>query len=222
MKKIGGILLTQAPSRDIKSDILSIVGDGLEFIEVGVLDGLSRAEIIAMRPELGEPVLTDLLLDGTPVVVRENYVISRIQNCIDQLEKQGVELIVLFCGGDFSGIFHSTVPIIFPLKIMQGVVPLLTKTSRVAIMAPLPLHVDEAKRKWKDFIDEPIPVVGSPHEGINVVRHVAEIVRGLDVDLAVLDCFGFTIAHKKEFARISGKLTVSSRTLTARIIAEMV
>lgn len=214
--------MTQAPSRDIKPDILSIVGNGVELIEVGALDGLSRMEIEAMRPAPGEPALTDLLPDGTSVVVREDFILSRIQGCVDQLEKQGVELIVLFCGGDFSGMFQSTVPMIFPLKIMQSIVPLLTVTSRVAIMAPLPSHVEEAKRKWKDFIDNPVPVVGSPHEGMDVVRHVAEIVRDLDVDLAVLDCFGFTVAMKNEFVQISGKRTVSSRTLIARIIAEIV
>ena len=221
MIKIGGVSLTHTPTTDIREELLLMLGEGFEIIEAGALDGLSKDDILALAPGEGESALVGALDDGTNIICREDAITTRLSQVADELEKQGVSAMVLYCGGDYRDLFHTSVPMITPLQLMRGVVPALTSTGKVAVLTPLPSQRPESIRKWDQYVKEPVPVIGNPLEGMDVVRRLAEEVRDIDVDLAVLDCFGFTIEMKKEFDRISGKPSVASRTLIARILKEM-
>ena len=48
-------------------------------------------------------------------------------------------------------------------------------------------------------------------------RQMAQV----DCDLILLDCIGYTIEMKQIFARVTGKNVLLSRTLLARVIAEL-
>ena len=54
------------------------------------------------------------LTDGTSATFGESYILPRLQLCIDDLEQQGVSLILFLCTGEFPAEFRSNVPLIFP------------------------------------------------------------------------------------------------------------
>ena len=65
MKKIGAITVGQSPRVDLIPEIQPILGDSVEIIQAGALDGLSKEEIAKFVPRPGENVLVSRLTDGT-------------------------------------------------------------------------------------------------------------------------------------------------------------
>lgn len=123
MKKIGAITVGQSPRVDLIPEIQPILGDSVEIIQAGALDGLSKEEIAKFVPRPGENVLVSRLTDGTSATFGESYILPRLQLCIDDLEQQGVSLILFLCTGEFPAEFHSNVPLIFPDHILKGLIP---------------------------------------------------------------------------------------------------
>lgn len=136
MIKVGAITIGQSPRTDVTQDILPLLGDQVELLQAGGLDGLTREEIEAFQPGPDDYVLISRLRDGSSAVFAERYILPRLQNCIDQLEQQGVEIILFLCTGDFPAVFHSKVPLIFPCKVLNGLVPALAGRSRIAVVTP--------------------------------------------------------------------------------------
>ena len=54
MKKIGAITVGQTPRTDLIPEIAPILGDSIEIIQMGGLDGLTKEEIQTMTPAPGE------------------------------------------------------------------------------------------------------------------------------------------------------------------------
>ena len=56
MKKIGAITVGQTPRTDLIPEIAPILGDSIEIIQMGGLDGLTKEEIQTMTPAPGVPL----------------------------------------------------------------------------------------------------------------------------------------------------------------------
>ena len=154
MTKIGAITVGQAPRVDVTSDIMPLL-QGCELLEKGGLDGLTRQQIEAFAPQEGDYVLVSRLVDGSSVTFAEKHVLPRLQAAIDELEAQGCRLILFFCTGDFPATFHANVPLIFPNQILQGLVPLLTATGRIAVVTPSPCSWGRARTSGKNMCPRP-------------------------------------------------------------------
>ena len=218
--KIGAITVGQAPRTDVTADILPLLGD-CQLLERGGLDGLSRQEIAAFAPEPGDYVLVSRLADGSSVTFAEKHIMHRMQQAIDDLEAQGCRLIAFFCTGDFPDIFHSKAPLAFPNRILQGVAPTLTASGKIGVVTPSPLQLEQSKRKWEKYVSQATAIAASPYEGLEGIRQAARQMAQVDCDLILLDCIGYTIEMKQIFARVTGKNVLLSRTLLARVIAEL-
>ena len=55
--QVGTVTIGQAPRVDITPDLKTIIGDGIEIVEAGALDGLTKEQIAAMAPHEGDYVL---------------------------------------------------------------------------------------------------------------------------------------------------------------------
>ena len=64
-------------------------------------------------------------------------------------------------------------------------------------------------------------VAASPYEGLEGIRQAARQMAQTDCDLILLDCIGYTIEMKQIFAQATGKNVLLSRTLLARVAAEL-
>ena len=222
MTKIGAITVGQAPRVDVTADILPLFGD-CQLLERGGLDGLTRAQIESFAPQEGDYVLVSRLVDGSSVTFAEKHVLPRLQQAIDALEQQGCRLILFFCTGDFPDTFHSKVPLIFPNHLLEGLVPALTTSGKICVVTPSPLQLEQSKNKWQRFVKQATPIAISPYDADEAaLTAAAQQAAGVDCDLIVLDCIGYTQKMKQLFAQVTGKNIVLSRTLLARIAAELI
>lgn len=219
--KIGAITIGQAPRNDVTCDLMPIFGDKVELLQRGALDGLTLDEIRQFAPAEGDYVLVSRLLDGTSVTFAEKYILPRIQQGIDELESNGVELIVFFCTGSFPESVRSSVPLIYPRDILHRIVPLLTKASDIIAITPSPLQVRQTEEKWSGYVKHCRTLAASPYGSWTDLQAAAQKAKELSGDLIVLDCIGFDQKMKNMFAQESGKHVVLSRTLLARVISEL-
>lgn len=220
MKKLGLITIGQAPREDVTVDLLPIFGPDIELHQAGALDGLTAQDVAAFAPETGDYVLISKLKDGSSVVFAERHILPRLQECIYTLEAKGVELILFLCTGKFPE-FKSSVPLVFPCEVLNGVVPTLTNRSKIAVIVPTPEQVEQCAEKWQTFVQAVQVRAASPYgEAWELEKAAAEVAQ-MDVDLVVLDCIGYTSAMKEKVRQISGKRVVLSRTIAARVVMEL-
>ena len=99
MKKIGAITVGQSPRVDLIPEIQPILGDSVEIIQAGALDGLSKEEIAKFVPRPGENVLVSRLTDGTSATFGESYILPRL---LALLREQGDEFVVAHLGISFA------------------------------------------------------------------------------------------------------------------------
>ena len=72
MKKIGAITVGQSPRVDLIPEIQPILGDSVEIIQAGALDGLSKEEIAKFVPRPGENVLVSRLTEEECRIPRDS------------------------------------------------------------------------------------------------------------------------------------------------------
>ena len=219
MKKIGAITVGQSPRTDLIPEMEPILGDTVEIIQMGGLDGLTREEIAAFRPRPNDYVLVSRLADGTSVSFGESYVLPRMQECIHRLEDKGVSLILFLCTGQFPD-FESKVPLIFPNNLLYGVVPAV-KSHLLTVLTPAKEQVEQGIQKWSPHTGHVHMIPVSPYDGPDTVLSAAQAIPA-ETDLILLDCIGYTVEMKKRIQELTGKPVILPRTLTARILCELV
>ena len=177
MKKIGAITVGQSPRVDLTPEIQPILGDSVEIIQAGALDGLSKGEIAKFVPRPGENVLVSRLTDGTSATFGESYILPRLQLCIDDLEQQGVSLILFLCTGEFPAEFRSNVPLIFPDHILKGLIPAIGVCDGIA-MGHVGMKYSLASR---ELICDSVETMLMAHQldGLVLVPNCDKIVPGM-------------------------------------------
>lgn len=218
--KIGAITIGQAPRVDVTCDIMDIFGDKIELLQRGGLDGLTAAQIEKFVPEEGDYVLVSRLTDGTSVTFAERYIVPRLKEAVQELEAEGVKLIMVFCTGEFPAeITSQKVPMVYPVELLHKIVPLLS--SNIIAVTPSPLQVEQNSNKWRKYVDKVTTVAASPYGEWDVLVEAAKKIKDMDGSLIVLDCIGYTQKMKDMFAKETGKMVVLPRTLLARVVSEV-
>ena len=219
--KIGAVTIGQSPRVDVTPDILPILGDKIELLQAGALDGLSREEIEDMAPGPEDYVLVSRLNDGSFAKFGESFILERMQNCISKLEEQGVSLIMIFCAGSFPDVFQSRVPLVYPAKILNGLAKALSKESNIIVITPDEQQIQQAYEQWWPIMKKVTPIPANPYGDINEVYKAAELAKDATADLIVMDCIGFTREARRIVATITGKPVLLCRTTMARVVREM-
>ncbi len=218
---VGAITIGQSPRTDVIPEIQEIVGQDIDFVEMGALDGLTLEEIKGYAPQMDDYVLHTRMRDGTPVTIGKRYILPRMQTCIDTLIQRGVEIIVLLCTGKFPE-FRSSVLLIEPQKITDSVLLALIGTQcKVGIVTPLAEQVDQAKVHLRKVQERIVVVHASPYTSVDEITPAARMFKTEEVDLSVLHCIGYTLGMKKVLREITGKPVILARSLTARVLREL-
>src|SRR5262245_3355114 len=123
--KVGLVTVGQAPRADVAPDMAAILGDGVEILEAGALDGLGREEIATLAPEGDDEILVTRLADGSPVFVGKSKMVPRVEAKIAALEDRGVALSALLCTGVFPGL-RATRPLLEPQPLLLGLIRAMT------------------------------------------------------------------------------------------------
>lgn len=97
---------------------------------------------------------------------------------------------------------------IFPCKVLNGLVPALSNRGKIAVVVPTPQHVDQTEKKWNQYVKESIIIPASPYGSQDDLDAAARAAAKMDVDLVVMDCIGYNIGMKEQFQKLSGKRVI--------------
>jgi protein AroM len=220
VKRIGMLTIGQSPRTDVLPDMLEFL-HGAEILQAGALDGLTAPEMAALAPQGGSDVLVSRLQDGTWVLMEENKVLPLLQQRVDSLCAQGVELLIMLCTGKFPDVLRAQVPILYPQKLLYGVVPLLAQGRRVGVLNPDPKQLEQCRRNWAGAVGEVAAAALNPYEPADGIPRAARELTEGGAQLIVMDCMGYTRAMKAQVARLTGKSVILPRTLLARTVGEL-
>ena len=221
MKKVGAVTIGQAPRTDILCDVEAILGVEIELIQAGALDGMTLAEVEALRPDGTGTTLVSRMLDGTAVQLEERKLLPLLQERITRLEREGVSAVLLMCTGEFPETFSSHVPLIYPSKVICSVVSALGNVRRIGVITTDREQFRDIVGKWSRIVPEVFPVQWNPYlEERSETASAA--LREEHVDLAVMDCFGYSEKMRQYAASAIGRPVILSRTLAVRILREIV
>ncbi|MCQ1529013.1 AroM family protein [Lutispora saccharofermentans] len=221
-KKLGAITIGQSPRIDVIPEMLPYLGEDVEVIQAGALDGLTYEEILQFEPEENDYVLVSKLRDGRSVRFAERYILPRLQNCINKLEAEGADVILFICTGVFPDIFKSSKPVLYPQKILHGVVPRLVDKGKLAVITPDQDQIIQSQKKWSEAGVEVIVVKGSPYaEEDELSVAIEELNKYNSIDIIVMDCIGYNQDMKSKVSMGTGKPVVLARTMIARVLGEM-
>lgn len=219
--KLGAITVGQSPREDVTENLDEIFGNEVILLEMGALDGVSYEEILAMAPAEEDYILVSRLRDGRSVTFAEKHILPRIQDIIKKMEQAGAEAILFFCTGEFPVEFESQVPLIFPNRILDQVVPLCTHEGNITVFVPSKDQVEQVENRWKSLVRKVEVVPVSPYHGLENFQTWAEGAKDTKGELFVLDCIGYTEEMKAYVRNLTGKPVILPRTLAARIILEL-
>jgi len=221
MKKVGAVTIGQSPRTDILSDVEAILGGEIELVQAGALDGMTLEEVEALRPDGTGTTLVSRMRDGAAVQLEERKLLPLLQERITQLEREGVSAVLLMCTGAFPETFSAGVPLIYPSKVICSVVSALGNVRRIGVITPDREQFRDIVDKWGRIVPDVFPVQWNPYlEEQSETASAA--LREANVDLAVMDCFGYSEKMRQYAAASTGRPVILSRTLAVRILREIV
>lgn len=222
MKKLGVITIGQSPRNDVVPEMLPYLGENVEVIQAGALDGLTYEEILKFKPEKDDYVLVSKLKDGRSIKFAERYILPRLQNCIDKLEAEGADIILFICTGAFPDVFKSSKPILYPQKILHGVIPSLIDKGRLAVITPDKDQIAQAQNKWKETGVDALVINASPYTVEDEIAIAMDKLREHDtIDIVAMDCIGYTEDMKNRITKETNIPVVLARSIVARVIGEI-
>jgi len=220
-KKIGMITIGQSPRTDIVPEMKEILGQEVDVVEAGALDGLSLEEVKRFYPKKGDYILCTRMSDGTEVVVAKRHVLLRVQRCIDLLTEKGAEVILFLCTGKFPE-FPSRKLFLEPQKMIDQLIPAFIRgKEKMGLLVPLQDQVEQAKKNYVRLKGEVIVKAASPYAGRDEVSRAAKELKKSDPAVIVMHCMGYTKEMKRRVREIIGKPTVLARSFVARTLREL-
>ncbi len=225
--RLGIVTIGQSPRVDVVPEFIDAFGSTPQIEQYGLLDGLTREEIASLAPRDPEDqTLVTRLKDGTEVRLSEKRVVERLPQAVADMERRGVDVIVLFCTGAFPPV-ASTVPVLYPSAIVGAVVAAVLSSrkgggARLCVVAPAREQFPMLARKWEGTGATLLFEFLSPYtSGDSEILECAGSVARLQCDMIVLDCIGYTEKIRSVFASVARVPVILPRSLLARVAAEL-
>ena len=221
MKKIIGMLtIGQTPRDDITPMFKEILGPNFKIMEAGALDGLSLEDVRGIEILPDDYILVSRMRDGTEVKITKRFVIPRVQEKITELEEKGVSLTVIMCTGAFPQ-YESKGLVVTPQEILKGVLNGSLKKGKLGVVYPTEEQMPGAQSNFGSADVETYADVTSPYEGSEGLEALAGRLSAQNLDLILLNCFGFSSDLKKYIAERTGVPTIQSNAVVARVLKEL-
>lgn len=219
-KTVGAITIGQSGRGDIIPEMSEISGKEIEFIEAGALDGFSFHQIEQLKPTEGEHTLITRLKGGRAVKVAKERIIALVQACIDNLTRQGVDLLTILCTGQFPP-FNTSRLIIYPSQLLHSTIEALSPIRKLGIIVPLPEQIESTRERWHSQGREVVIQSASPYGDVSKIRGAAQQLSALGAELIILDCLGFDRGMKQIALEEANKPVLLPRSLLAQLIGEL-
>ncbi|MFO8060664.1 MAG: AroM family protein [Bacillota bacterium] len=218
---IGVVTIGQSPRPDVVSPMRKIWGEDVPVREAGALDSLSRGEIDALRPASDEEALVTRLRDGTEVIISHRETEKLVAKEVSALISDGCDPILVLCTGSFA-IASSGARVIFPRRILGGLVRALHCAGPLGVMLPHPSQEETIGELWKKEGLEVITAAVSPYSlerDRASLSRAAGLFRRAGTDLIVMDCMGYSISMREALRQATGVPVLQASSATAHAVA---
>ncbi|MFB9949253.1 AroM family protein [Rhizobium puerariae] len=204
----------QTPRADLIGDMLTNLDVPIEALEIGALDGLSKAEIDDLKVRPGEQSIVTRLSDNTDVVVSKPRIAERMAKIAAAFHPNEFDLVVILSTGLFRD-FESTCPTVNAQRALESaVISLAAHGSSVGLIQPLQQQIEE--------LDIPAlaPYKISASYATDGDRKLlaSALVDLADAEIIVLNSVSFTETDRQMVAKASGKPVVLARRIVASAI----
>jgi len=221
VKKIGLVTIGQAPRTDLTPELKMILGEDVHIEEKGALDGLSREEVKELYPKQTEEVLVTRMADGTEVKIAGEKVFPLLKERIKELEKSNINVIFLACTGEFPDLDTEAL-LIRPQKLLYYTIKAIAQDRTLGVAIPSQDQVPSAYERWQKAAEKVVVEACSPYGDIDEIKVAADKFARSKVDIIVMDCIGYTM-KMKEMVHDKTKIpVVLARSISAKIISELV
>jgi len=198
--RIAFITIGQSPREDVMSELRRYLG-GVEYLELGLLDGLSEEEISSLKAEGSEVEYVTRLRSGEEVRVSRRKLEPLLEKKLNSL--RGVDLAIMLCTGEFE--VSSKAPLIYPWEIMVSIVESLNP-RKLGVIVPLQSQIGYAYRRWSSLCEDLKVCSWSPY-----LDREPDLRELADRHLIIMDCIGYSIEHEQAVRRVTGALILRPR-----------
>ncbi len=221
MTRILGIAtIGQAPRDDIAALFAEHAPPGTRVMLRGALDGLSDAEVDALKPEYDGDTLYTRLRGGRDVKISKKAVIARSPGVLEKLHADGCDVLVYACTGEFPPM-PGDEGVLFPSRILNGLATGLLPRGRLGLLIPLAEQAEKLGAKWArpglDVVAEAL----APSAGAAEAAAAARRLAAYKPDLVAMDCMSYTPVTKAWIKPALGVPALLAITATGRVLREM-
>jgi protein AroM len=161
--------------------------------------------------------LVTRLRDGSPVVLRKDWVQARLQDLLDAVDPGEYIAVVLLCTGAFPGLRGPGLFLDAQHLVDHGVAGLGAGARRIGILLPQAeqaqgFHLGPMGDRELAFSH------ASPYRGDRFPEAARELSQ---VDLIVMHCMGYTEAQRETVGRVSGRPVLLARRLVATALGNL-
>ena len=222
--RIGMITIGQAPRDDVVPDMLAQLPFDVAPLQCGAIDGLSLDEVRELAPENDEPWSVSRMQDGTEVKLAKRELVPRMQQRINELEEEGVDLILPLCASDWSAL-KCSVPFINPGGALPAIVrAMLRPGGKLGAVSPTDAQAELAEER---YANEGLPAVSTfaqPYTNAEERNRqcvaAGKLLADHDVDLIYMGCMGHNQQMRAIVREVSGRPTVTSNGIITGLIAQ--
>ncbi|RIK44876.1 MAG: hypothetical protein DCC58_07640 [Chloroflexi bacterium] len=227
MPRIGMLTIGQTPRDDIVPEMVRQIGVPVEVLQRGAIDGLSLAEVLELAPQGDEQWSVSRMTDGTEVRLAMRELIPRMQQRVEELEAEGVDLIVPLCASTWSAL-RVGVPFINSGVALNAIVMAMVRPGgTLGVVAPTEAQAELAPRKNR-FGELPLvatyaqPYLADPAARREQCAAAGRYLADAGVDLIYMSCMGHTGEMRAAVRSASGLPTLTANALIAGLIAQAI
>lgn len=215
------VTIGQSPRIDLvpemRSELAAILpGHALEITEIGVLDGLSCADLDAMRARTDEARFVTRLADGREITVSTRRIEAALNAFLAGIDGQ-FDIIVLLCTGTSVARPEKSLLIEAQALVDGMTTALASGARRLGVLVPDEAQI-EGFRAAHGLPDEARCLACSPYAGADF-EAVGRQFAGCD--LIVMHCMGYTAEMARQVRRASNARILLSRRIVTGGIAQI-
>lgn len=220
MPLLGVVTIGQSPRTDMMPEMRPHLA-GVDVLEAGALDGLEQDDLDRLAATRSGELLTSKLADGSSMTFGRDDILHHVTRHVAALEDRGVDANLLVCTGTFPPITHRRPFVTAEPLVVSGTHALSAGT--IGVICPLPQQI---KGSIDKFARTDVRVVGTDvdpyHADSSAYGKAAADLRARGASVIVLDCMGYTNAHRQAARAGSDTPVLLARTITARLVGELV
>ena len=208
------LTIGQAPREDLQEELRDVLGAGWPIRVLGALDGMSLDEIQRLTPHEDADALHTHLPSGHDVVISKVEVTKRLHQLLVDAPSGPV---IVACTGTFVGLPERPA-LMYPSAVVRNLIDALLPAGRLGVLVPLQEQVASFEASWTTTTRTPTVVSVTPGTSPDAA---IEVLRDAEVDLVVLDCFGYSSELLDAIRRGTGRPVLSAVRSCALIAKEL-